>query len=165
MYQLMPILAILASIFTIIAVLELVRRAQLRAQYALLWLLGSVIILVISGLYGVIAALAKPLGVQDAPWLLLLTVGVLLALIIQGVNTIVISKLTKNNRDLVQRLAILEWYVRQLRKQAHHWIQPPPTYEPNQSIAVDLAQFDPEHVLEETVVKEDRIEEELIKTV
>ena len=128
--------------------------------------MGSVIILTISALYGATAALAKLLGVKDAPWLLLLTLGFLLALIIQGVNTLAISKLAKNNRDLAQRIAILEWYIRQLRKQVQRPTNAPTNQEQNQSLTgVDQLDSKKSVGAGAAAIKEERGEEELVQAI
>jgi hypothetical protein len=156
MSQLLRILAILASVSTLFVFLELIRRAQLRAQYALLWLLGSAIILVISILWGTMATIASSLGIEDAPWSFLLAIGFLLALIIQVFHTIAISNLAEHNRDLAQRMAILEWYTRQLRKQAQQLVST--TEDQGQDLWPAMENCDLE---EESIVDEERIREAL----
>ena len=156
MSQLLRILAILASLSTLFVFLELIRRAQLRAQYALLWLLGAAIILVVSILWGTVAAFASSLGIEDAPWSFLLSIGFLLALIIQVFHTIAISKLAEHNRDLAQRMAILEWYIRQLRKQAQQLAGATESQKHDPCPAIE------DHDLEgESIVDEERIREAL----
>ena len=159
MFQVLPILAILASLATLVLVLELMRRAQLRVQYALLWLLGSAIILVVSILWKTSATLAKSIGIENAPWPMLLVIGLFLALVIQGFLTIAVSRLAENNRDLTQRIAILEWYVRQLRKQ----VQPRASTPADQALALSQKSTSmpevEEQAIEEAIHDEEKIGE------
>jgi predicted AlkP superfamily phosphohydrolase/phosphomutase len=97
----------------LIITIQLVRTRRLREEYALLWLLTSVIILVLSLVPGGAKALAGLLQV-DYPPTLLLALGLVLALVILLSHSVILTALADDRRDLAQSVSILEWQLRQL---------------------------------------------------
>ncbi len=95
----------------LIITLELVRKSRLREEYSLLWLVGAAVVFLLSVFRKSLTALARLLGIVYAPSLLF-AIGFLFTLVILISQSVVISALASKNRDLAQRLAILEWELR-----------------------------------------------------
>ncbi len=109
----LQILVLLASIGLILLVLELIRRGRLREEYSLIWLLGGVIIFIMALFRGSLQLLAGLVQIEYGPSLIFM-VGIVLLAVIQLFQTVTISRLTSHNRDLAQKLAILELRQRNL---------------------------------------------------
>jgi hypothetical protein len=107
------VLIILASALIILVVLELIRRGRLREEYSLIWLVSACVILVLAIFRGSLELLAGLVGIDYAPSMIFM-VGLVMLAIIQLVQTVTISRLTMQNRDLAQLVAILQWHVRNL---------------------------------------------------
>ena len=98
-------LAIAASIVLIVAIIELIRRGRLREEYALVWLGAAVVFLVLSIWRELFDALARFLGIAYAPALLILVI-LFFGFVYLLHFSIVISRLTSENKKLAQELAI-----------------------------------------------------------
>ena len=107
------IVAVLGSLCLLAIVLELVRRRQLAEGYSLLWLLTAVALLVLSLWRGLLDVLAHLIGIFSPPTaLFVVAFGFVLLILLQF--SIVISRLSRGNKQLAQRLAILSWKLRNL---------------------------------------------------
>ena len=82
----------------------------------MIWLLGVFILLGLSIFKGVLSRIADILGVSYAPSLLF-AFSALFLLMIMLSFAVSITSLVRRNRDLAQRLALLEWYVKQLQRE------------------------------------------------
>ena len=102
------IVGAIASIVLILVVLELVRGRRLKERYALLWLATGVVLLVLSAWRGGLNTIAGWLGVTSYPPAVLFAVATLFILLVLLHYSTVISKLTDENVELAQRLALLE---------------------------------------------------------
>ena len=109
----LQIILILSSFLLFCLVLELIRKGRLREEYSLIWLFSATIVFILSVFKGSLRFLADLVQIGYAPSLIFM-VGLGLVTTIQLLQTIVISKLTSQNRELIQRLAILEWGLRRL---------------------------------------------------
>ena len=98
-------LAIAASIVLIVAIIELIRRGWLREEYAFVWLGAAVVFLVLSIWRELFDALARFLGIAYAPALLILVI-LFFGFVYLLHFSIVISRLTSENKKLAQELAI-----------------------------------------------------------
>lgn len=98
----------IASILLILVVLELIRGRRLKERYALLWLATGVVLLVLSVWRGGLNTIAGWLGVSTYPPAVLFAVATLFILLVLLHYSTVISKLTDENVDLAQRVALLE---------------------------------------------------------
>ena len=107
---------ILGSVGLLLIVLELVRRRRLKEEYSLLWLLTAVVLLALSLWRSSLDLIAKLMGVFYPPTALFV-VGFGFVLLLLLYFSTIISKLSGENSNLTQRLAILDWRVRQLEKQ------------------------------------------------
>jgi hypothetical protein len=102
------IVGAIASILLILVVLELVRGRRLKERYALLWLATGAVLLILSVWRGGLNTIAGWLGVSTYPPAVLFAVATLFILLVLLHYSTVISKLTDENVDLAQRIALLE---------------------------------------------------------
>ncbi len=106
------LVGVAASLLLIVVVLELVRGRRLKERYALLWLATGVVLLVLSAWRGGLNTVAGWVGVTGYPPAVLFAVATLFILLVLLHYSTVISKLTDENVELAQRLALLEQSVR-----------------------------------------------------
>jgi hypothetical protein len=99
--------AILVSISTFLVVMELIRRRRLREEYAFLWVLTTVGMMVLATWYGLIEWITQVIGAVAVTTTLFLF-ALLFLLLISVHFTTVISRLTVQVRRLTQELAILQ---------------------------------------------------------
>jgi hypothetical protein len=103
------------SVLLLILVLASVRRAHIRVEYSVSWLVAAVALLFLSRFGSLLQAIATFLGVSSAPLALLLIAGVVFLLIFFRFSVIV-SHLRDDNIALAQRVAILEYHIRSIRE-------------------------------------------------
>lgn len=101
------VLSVSVAFAFLLIVLELVRRQKLKEQYALLWILFSVTLLIISFNVSFIEWIADRLGVKYAPAILFLF-GLLFSFALILHLTIVITRLTSQVLRLAQEVTILK---------------------------------------------------------
>lgn len=118
MDRLFNVLTVLSGSLLLL-VLFSVRRAHIRVEYSVSWLLAAAALLVLSRSRGMLEAAAHKLGLADPPMALLLVVGCVFLLMFYRFSVIV-SKLKDNNIALAQRLAILEFHLQTLRDGQPH---------------------------------------------
>lgn len=101
------IFAVGGSVFILLFILRLIKRRRLKEEYALLWLIVFSMFTVISFFTPILATLAELTGIIYAPsaLLLLLIIGIFLILIHYS---LVISKLSDQNKTLIQEMALLK---------------------------------------------------------
>ena len=102
------IAAAVGSILLILIVLELIRGRRLKERYALLWLATGIVLLVLSVWRGGLNTIAGWLGVTSYPPAVLFAVATLFIFLVLLHYSTVISRLTDENVDLAQRIALLE---------------------------------------------------------
>jgi hypothetical protein len=102
------IVGAVASLLLILVVLELVRGRRLKERYALLWLAPGGVLLVLSAWRDGLNSLASWFGVTGYPPAVLFAVATLFVLLVLLHYSTVISKLTDENVELAQRIALLE---------------------------------------------------------
>jgi len=98
--------AILASLLTVAAILELVRRRKLKEEYSWLWIVTGMAMVVLSSWYGLIEWLTHLIGAVAVTTTLFLF-ALLFLLLVTVHFSVVISRLTQQVRRLTQELAIL----------------------------------------------------------
>lgn len=98
--------SICASAALLLYILEMVRRRRLREEYSILWLAGSVVILVLSLKQDWLVGIAHAVGIAYPPSFLFL-VGILFILLILIHFSIAISKLHHMNKKMAQEIALL----------------------------------------------------------
>lgn len=110
------ILVITMGVAMLLFVLNMVRRKQLREQYALLWLLSAVVIIVSALFVDQVDHLARLVGIYYPPAFFFL-IAIVLVLVLQFHFSAVISNLREQNKNLTQDLGILASELRELRKE------------------------------------------------
>lgn len=105
-----------ASVAALAFVIELVRRRRLREEYSLLWLATAFIMLILSTWRDLLHGLAAMVGIVYPPNLLFLMASLLTLLILLYFST-VITRLTQENKEIAQQMALLQHEVDQLRAQ------------------------------------------------
>ena len=113
------ILAIGASIIALLVILELVRRRRLGEEYSLLWLATAIVMLVVGVWRELLYSLANAVGIHYPPNLLFLLAALFL-LFIQVYLSTVITKLTQENKEIAQQVALLRYEVEGLRGEQGH---------------------------------------------
>jgi hypothetical protein len=101
------------SLLMIALVLSSVRRAHIRVEYSVSWLVASLAILVLSRSRSLLEATASQLGITDPPLALLFVTGCVFVIIFYRFS-IVVSKLKDDNIALAQRVAILEYKLQSI---------------------------------------------------
>jgi hypothetical protein len=108
--NLLTILSAVLLIFVLISV----RRAHIRVEYSVSWLLAAAALLVLSRSRAMLEAAAHALGLTYPPLALLLVIGGVFLLMFYRFS-VIISKLRDNNIALAQRMAILEYHLQTLK--------------------------------------------------
>ena len=99
------------SVILLILVLVSVRRAHIRVEYSVSWLLAAAAMLILSRARPVLDAVRNLIGLPDSPLtLFLLASGVFLIMFFRF--SVIISHLRDDNIALAQRVAILEYHLR-----------------------------------------------------
>jgi hypothetical protein len=119
------LVGVVASVLLILVVLELVRGRRLKERYALLWLATGIVLLVLSAWRGGLNTIAGWLGVTSYPPAVLFAVATLFILLVLLHYSTVISRLTDENVDLAQRVALLEQRVGGLEREAEDRVETP----------------------------------------
>jgi hypothetical protein len=103
------------SILLLLMVLFSVRRAHIRVEYSVSWLLASVAMLLLSRSRPVLEAITRWSGVPDTPLtLFLISGGIFLIMFFRF--SVIISHLRDDNVALAQRVAILEYHIHDLER-------------------------------------------------
>jgi hypothetical protein len=102
------------SVILLVMVLVSVRRAHIRVEYSVTWLLAAAAMLILSRAHRLLDAFRNLIGLPDSPLtLFLLAGGVLLVMFFRF--SVIISHLRDDNIALAQRVAILEYHLQYLR--------------------------------------------------
>ena len=100
------IFALVASLATLLFILELVRRRRLKEEYSWLWILTSCAMIALVTSYGALEWISGQIGAV-LPTTTLFLFALLFLLLISVHFSTVISRLTQQVRRLTQELAIL----------------------------------------------------------
>lgn len=115
--QLYTQIAVLAFSLIILGfVWELIRFGQLRPAYGLLWMVGAILFFLFSLFSDLARILADFFGVTYAPTILFGLAVVFITILLLS-QSVIISTLSRNNKDLAQNIAILEWRLENIEKQ------------------------------------------------
>jgi hypothetical protein len=118
MDRLLNLLTVLSGLL-LLFVLASVRRAHIRVEYSVSWILAAASLLILSRSRGLLEAAAHKLGLSDPPLTLLLVIGCVFLIMFYRFS-VIISKLRDDNIALAQRLAILEYHLQSLRDGERH---------------------------------------------
>ena len=103
------------SVVLLIVVLASVRRAHIRVEYSVSWLLAAVAMLVLSRNYTALEFVRRWSGLPDTPLTLFLFIGGVFLLMFFRFS-VIISHLRDDNIAMAQRVAIIEYHIQRLRK-------------------------------------------------
>src|SRR5947209_2600474 len=102
------------SVILLLIVLISVRRAHIRVEYSVSWLLAAVAMLVLSRAKPILDTVRNVVGLPDSPLtLFLLAAGVFLLMFFRF--SVIISHLRDDNIALAQRVAILEYHIQSIK--------------------------------------------------
>lgn len=102
------------SLLLLILVLGSLRRAHIRVEYSVSWLAAAVALLLLSRNKAFLEAIARRIGVVEAPVALVMIAGSVFLLMFFRFS-VIISHLRDDNIALAQRVAILEYHIRSLQ--------------------------------------------------
>lgn len=111
------LVGVIGSVLALLFVLELVRRRRLREEYSLLWLATALVVLVLSLSRPLLDVLATAIGIFYPPSALFV-VALLFVLAILMHFSMVITRLTQENKEIAQQIALIR-YELSLRESAH----------------------------------------------
>lgn len=103
------------SIVLLLLILFSVRRAHIRVEYSVSWLLAATGMLLLSRARPVLDFVTRHFGIPDTPLTLFLTIGSVF-LIMFFRFSVIMSSLRDDNIALAQRVAILEYHIQCLRE-------------------------------------------------
>lgn len=109
------IFSVMGSVGLLVFIFYLIKTKQLRIQYALLWLLTAIMLLILSMHRGLLDLIAKWLGIFYPPAVLFI-IELSFFLLILLHFSLIISHLSDCNKELAQRLSILTWRLEVLEK-------------------------------------------------
>lgn len=111
------LVAVLASAILLGYIIESVRRRRLREEYSLLWLATATILLLLSLVRPALDIIAHALGIVT-PVNALFVVGFAFTTIILLHFSTVISRLSRENREMAQRYALLVFRLQREKTEA-----------------------------------------------
>jgi hypothetical protein len=109
----LPNIMTFVSVLLIGLVLASVRRAHIRVEYSVSWLLAGFVLLVLSRWHALQIWLSASLGVNDPPLALMIVAGGVFLVVLYRLS-LIISRLKDSNIALTQRVAILEFHLTSL---------------------------------------------------
>lgn len=113
----LQILSIIVSISLLLFIFGLIKRKRLKEEYSLLWLGFSFIFIILSSFKPLLAMFAHTIGIIYAPAALLLMLIVSLFFILIQFS-VVISKLSESNKNLIQEVGILKAEIKKINLQS-----------------------------------------------
>lgn len=105
------------SVIVIVMVLTALRRAHIRVEYSVTWLIAGGTLFALSRSSAVMGWIAAALGLSYAPSVLALVAGLIFVVMFFW-TCLVISRLRDDNIALAQRIAILEFHLNRLKSGA-----------------------------------------------
>ena len=114
MDRLLNVMTVFSGVL-LLFVLVSVRRAHIRVEYSVSWLLAAVFMLALSRSRPVLEYITRHFGIPDTPLTLFLAAGSVF-LIMFFRFSVIVSDLRDDNIALAQRVAILEYRLRSVEK-------------------------------------------------
>jgi hypothetical protein len=112
-------LSVAGTLGLLLFVFELVRRKHLSERYALLWLLAATTMFVLAAWKGLLTTLSHDVGISYPPSALF-AVAIGLIVILLMYFSLVVSRLSDQNKILAQRLALLQRRVEESEERSLH---------------------------------------------
>ena len=109
------IILIVSSCLFLLLIFELTRKKRIREAYSLIWFMAGIVMLIFSIFRGLLDKMAVLFGVVYAP-ALIIPIMVLLGLLLGIHFSIIISRLTEDNKRLIQEIGLLKHRVQELEK-------------------------------------------------
>jgi len=108
-------ISILGSISILVFILELIRKKKLKEEYSLIWLFFSIVFLIFSFWRHGLEMFSRFIGIDYPPsaLFLILIISILSILVY---FSIIISKLSEYNKELIQTVAILDMELKEIKK-------------------------------------------------
>ena len=113
-YQRIVVIAV--AVLVVGVVLELIRRRRLMERYALLWLAAAATLFVLALWQGLLTTLSADVGIRSPPNALF-AVGFAFVVVLLLSVSLVISRLSEQNKQLAQLVALLADRLRQLEQE------------------------------------------------
>lgn len=114
MDRLLNVTTAISAVLLIMALVS-VRRAHIRVEYSISWLIAAGAMLVLSRFRPLLDALRSMIGLPDSP-LALFLIGSSVFIVMFFRFTVIVSHLRDDNIALAQRVAILEFHIESLEK-------------------------------------------------
>jgi|CXWL01.1.fsa_nt_gi hypothetical protein len=108
------VFSVIGSISLVLIILSLIKRKNLKEEYSLLWLGFGCVFVLISIFKPLLQILASALGIIYAPSALLLML-IVSSFFILIQFSVVISKLSESNKNLIQEVGILKVELKKLK--------------------------------------------------
>jgi hypothetical protein len=115
MERLLYLMTFFSALFAVM-VLASLRRAHIRVEYSVSWLVASVILLILSRSPGMLEWLGRLAGVPDPALALVMIVAVVFLMVFFRF-TLIVSHLKDSNIALAQRVAILEFRLHSIHEE------------------------------------------------
>jgi len=106
---------LVASVGALVLIVELVRQRRLKEEYSLLWLATGLVLLLLSISRPLLDTLAEAVGIFYPPSALFLVALFFVLLILLQFST-VLTRLSRENKEMAQQMAILRHELEQSRK-------------------------------------------------
>ena len=103
------------SVVLILLILVSVRRAHIRVEHSVSWLLAAGLMLGLSRARPLLDFLTRRFGIPDTPLTLFLIAGSVFLVMFYRYS-VIISHLRDDNIALAQRVAILEYHIQSIRE-------------------------------------------------
>ena len=113
MDRLLNVVTVVSAIM-LVMILVSVRRAHIRVEYSVTWLLAAATMLILSMVHPLLDAFRNLIGLPDSPLTLFLPAGGAVLIMLFRFS-VIIWHLRDDNIALAQRLAILEYHLQHLR--------------------------------------------------
>jgi hypothetical protein len=113
MDRLLNVVTVVSAVM-LVMILVSVRRAHIRVEYSVTWLLAAATMLILSMVHPLLEAFRSLIGLPDSPLTLFLPAGGAVLIMLFRFS-VIISHLRDDNIALAQRVAILEYHLQNLR--------------------------------------------------
>ena len=110
--EIVQIIAIVASILFILFIARLILRGKLREEYAIIWIVCSILLIVFSFWRSGLDVVSNFIGIKAPPNLVF--TGAIFAVLVYLLHlSVVVSKLQEQNKKLAQEIALMNEKLRE----------------------------------------------------
>lgn len=111
----LQVLLLIAVIIYFVIILYLMQKGRIQTQYALVWLLSAVVLLVVAVFPQIIYCLSDLVGIELSTNFIFFIAAIFAILILLSL-TVIVSKFTERLKRITQTQALLEKRVRNLEE-------------------------------------------------